>query len=70
MKRFSIVKPRLGAESVITATWSCCDKFRDAEGREMIVATNHGWAAVGVGENVAFDVCFCPFCGTRLPEIR
>ena len=50
--------------------WSCCDNFAYADREEIIVATNKGWAVLGEGDVVLFDVTFCPFCGVKLPEIK
>lgn len=54
-------------------TYICCDEFGQAERQEVIVATDKGWAILQVFDGfnvVAFDVYFCPFCGTKLPEVK
>jgi hypothetical protein len=49
--------------------WQCCESFKTAEGHGIIVWTTHG---IGVANDdvIVLDLLFCPFCGTKLPEVK
>lgn len=49
--------------------WQCCESFKNAERHEIIVWTTNG---IGVANEdvILLDLLFCPFCGTKLPEVK
>lgn len=49
--------------------WQCCESFKLAEDREIIVWTTHG-IGVANDEVIVLDLLFCPFCGMKLPETK
>jgi len=56
--------------------WKCCDSFRAMENADVIIITDKGYCVTdgeflaSGSDAVLFDIAYCPFCGTKVPQIK